>query len=70
MNATFDEILRDFFDLENISFRDYLKSFFKSQPPRFYGLLKVHKDDIPVRLVFLMHGSAYHKVAVQVLQWL
>ena len=33
-----------------------------SQPPRLYGLAKVHKDDIPVRPVLSMPGSAYHKI--------
>lgn len=41
-----------------------------SQPPRLYGLAKVHKKDIPVRPVLSMPGSAYHKVALQVAEWL
>ena len=41
-----------------------------SQPARLYGLAKVHKNDIPVRPVLSMPGSAYHKVAVQVAEWL
>ena len=41
-----------------------------SQPPRLYGLAKVHKADIPLRPVLSMPGSAYHKVALQVAEWL
>ena len=41
-----------------------------SQPPRLYGLAKVHKDDCPVRPVVSMPGSPYHRVAQQVAFWL
>ena len=41
-----------------------------SQAPRLYGLAKVHKKDTPMRPVLSMPGSAYHKVANQVAQWL
>ena len=41
-----------------------------SQAPRLYGLAKVHKANIPVRPVLSMPGSAYHKVAQQVSEWL
>ena len=41
-----------------------------SQPPRLYGLAKVHKKGIPVRPVLSMPGSAYHAVAQQVADWL
>ena len=41
-----------------------------SQPARLYGLAKVHKKDTPLRPVLSMPGSAYHKIAVQVTQWL
>ena len=41
-----------------------------SQHPRLYGLAKVHKKDIPVRPVLSMPGSAYHKIAKQVAEWL
>ena len=41
-----------------------------SQPARLYGLAKVHKKDIPVRPVLSMPGSAYHKVAIKVAEWL
>ena len=41
-----------------------------SQPPRLYGLAKVHKDDTPVRPVVSMPGSAYHKIAKEVTSWL
>ena len=34
-----------------------------SQPPRMYGLAKVHKQDVPVRPVLSMPGSAYHQIA-------
>ncbi len=41
-----------------------------SQPARLYGLAKVHKDDTPVRPVLSMPGSTYHKIGVQVAEWL
>ena len=41
-----------------------------SQPPRLYGLAKVHKNNIPVRPVLSMPGSAYHPIAQQIAQWL
>ena len=34
-----------------------------SQPARLYGLAKVHKNNVPVRPVLSMPGSAYYKVA-------
>ena len=37
-----------------------------SQPARLYGLAKVHKNNIPMRPVLSMPGSAYHKVALYV----
>jgi len=33
-----------------------------SQPPRLYGLAKVHKKDIPMRPVLSMPGSPYYKI--------
>ena len=41
-----------------------------SQPPRLYGLAKVHKANTPLRPVLSMPGSAYHKVAKKVAGWL
>ena len=41
-----------------------------SQPARLYGLAKVHKTAIPTRPVLSMPGSAYHKIGVQVGEWL
>ena len=41
-----------------------------SQPARLYGLAKVHKRNIPMRPVLSMPGSAYHKIAVQIANWL
>ena len=41
-----------------------------SQPPRLYGLAKVHKPDVPMRPVLSMPGSAYFKIAKQVTDWL
>ena len=41
-----------------------------SQPARLYGLAKVHKQNTPVRPVLSMPGSAYHKVAQKVADWL
>ena len=37
-----------------------------SQPARLYGLVKVHKEDIPMRPVLSMPGTAYYNVAKQV----
>ena len=41
-----------------------------SQPPRLYGLAKVHKTNTPVRPVLSMPGSAYYGIAKQVAFWL
>ena len=41
-----------------------------SQPPRLYGLAKVHKPGIPLRPVLSMPGSAYHEIAKQIATWL
>ena len=41
-----------------------------SQPVRLYGLAKVRKKNTPVRPVLSMFGSAYHKVALKVAEWL
>ena len=41
-----------------------------SQPPRLYGLAKVHKENTPMRPVLSMPASAYYKVAKQVATWL
>ena len=41
-----------------------------SQPARLYGLAKVHKATVPLRPVLSMLGSAYHKVGLQVAEWL
>ena len=41
-----------------------------SQPPRLYGLAKVHKTIIPLRPVVSMPGSPYHKVSQKVAEWL
>ena len=41
-----------------------------SQPPRLYGLAKVHKKDTPLRPIVSMPGSAYYKVAKKVADWL
>ena len=41
-----------------------------SQPPRLYGLAKVHKANTPVRPVLSMPGSAYYGIAKQVAFWL
>ena len=36
-----------------------------SQPPRLYGLAKVHKTNTPMRPVLSMPGSAYNEIAKQ-----
>ncbi|XP_066932617.1 voltage-dependent calcium channel subunit alpha-2/delta-3-like [Clytia hemisphaerica] len=41
-----------------------------SQPPRLYGLAKIHKDDVPLRPVLSMPGSSYYKIAKKVTDWL
>ena len=41
-----------------------------SQPPRLYGLAKIHKQHVPVRPVLSMPGSAYYKIGNQVSKWL
>ncbi|XP_057300985.1 uncharacterized protein LOC130635620 [Hydractinia symbiolongicarpus] len=41
-----------------------------SQPPRIYGLAKVHKNNTPMRPVLSMPGSPYYKLANQVAKWL
>ena len=41
-----------------------------SQPPRLYGLAKVHKKDTPMRPVLSMPGSPYYKIARKVTEWL
>ena len=41
-----------------------------SQPPRLYGLAKVHKTGLPLRPVLSMPGSAYYRTAKQVADWL
>ena len=41
-----------------------------SQPPRLYGLAKVHKKDTPLRPVLSMPGSPYHAIATQMADWL
>ena len=41
-----------------------------SQPPRLYGLAKVHKSDMPLRPVLSMPGSAYYRIAKEVTSWL
>ena len=41
-----------------------------SQAPRLYGLAKIHKENVPLRPVLSMPGSAYYKIANQVTEWL
>ena len=41
-----------------------------SQPARLYGLAKVYKNAVPTRPVLSMPGSAYHKIALQLTEWL
>ena len=41
-----------------------------SQPPRLYGLAKIHKRHVPVRPVLSMPGSSYYKIGHQVSKWL
>ena len=49
--------------------RDSLKSQ-GGQPPRLYGLAKVHKSSVPVRPVLSMPGSPYFPIANKVTEWL
>ena len=41
-----------------------------SQPARLYGLAKIHKQSCPVRPVLSMPGSLYHRIGVQIAEWL
>ena len=41
-----------------------------SQPPRLYGLAKIHKQNVPVRPVLSMPGSVYYKIGNEVSEWL
>ncbi|XP_066920782.1 uncharacterized protein [Clytia hemisphaerica] len=41
-----------------------------SQPPRLYGLAKIHKNGIPIRPVLSMPGSPYFNIAKQIADWL
>ena len=41
-----------------------------SQPARLYGQAKVHKQSCPVRPVLSMPGSSYHKIGIQIAEWL
>ncbi len=40
------------------------------QPPRLYGLAKVHKSSVPVRPVLSMPGSPYDNLGTMVTKWL
>ena len=41
-----------------------------SQPPRLYGLAKIHKNGVPIRPVLSMPGSPYFNIAKQMANWL
>ena len=41
-----------------------------SQPPRLYGLAKIHKNNVPLRPVLSMPGSSYYKIAKKVSKWM
>ena len=41
-----------------------------SQPPRLYGLAKVHKNNVPMRPVLSMSASSYHKIGEYVAECL
>ena len=60
-------ILKDLLDNKKIkkALYDKIKPV-GSQPPRLYGLAKVHKENVPMRPVLSMPGSAYFKVANEV----
>ena len=65
------ELLKELLDESKINEQLYLKLKPKgSQPPRLYGLAKVHKKDTPLRPVLSMPGSAYHKIGEKVAEWL
>ena len=40
------------------------------EPARLYGSAKIHKTNVPLRPILSMPGSAYHKIALQVTEWL
>ena len=56
-------VLKEMFKAKSISqtLLDKLKPT-GSQPPRLYGLAKVHKKDVPMRPVLSMPGSPYDKI--------
>ena len=66
-----NDILKNLYDSAKISKEMYnnLRST-GHQPPRLYGLAKVHKTDTPMRPVLSMPGSAYHKIGKQIATWL
>ena len=60
------KMLRDDGKISNLLY-DKLKPI-GSQPPRIYGLAKIHKVDVPLRPILSIPGSVYYKIALQV--WL
>ena len=59
--------------LEDGEISSELKEGLKSQggqPPRLYGLAKVHKSSVPVQPVLSMPGSPYFPIANKVTEWL
>ena len=62
------KMLRDDGKISNLLY-DKLKPI-GSQPPRIYGLAKIHKVDVPLRPILSMPGSVYYKIALQVTEWL
>ena len=47
-----------------------MKHFVRSHLARLFGLVKVHKAEVPTRPVLSMPGSAYHKIALETTEWL
>ena len=60
--------LLDTHEIDETLFED-MKSM-GGQLPKLYGLAKVHKPSVPVRLVLSMPGSPYYKIAEKVTKWL
>ena len=66
-----DEALKRLLNEEKIDKNLYQKLKPKgSQPARLYGLAKVHKTSVPTRPVLSMPGSVYHKIGMQIGEWL
>ena len=67
INNALDDLVKEGKITEDLHWK--LKSL-GGQPPRLYGLAKVHKQLVPVRPVLSMPGSPYDNVGTMVTKWL